>query len=89
MWTIRLGSSAEKELKKIRKSPKFNLFEKVIHVLERSDDPRRLGVFKKGNLRCLSYEVTASFRILDDIDYANRLIIIRGIGTHKQVYGKD
>jgi mRNA-degrading endonuclease RelE of RelBE toxin-antitoxin system len=90
MWIIRLTNTAEKQLKKYRKSPDFTSFKKAIEELKSSRDPIRLGELKDiSGIRYLCYDVTRSLRLLYDVDRQNNLIIIYGLGDHKEVYGKD
>lgn len=90
MWKIRVTDSAERQLKRYRHSPDFIRFEKAIHELQQAEDPTRLGTFKILNdLRCFSYRVTDSLRLLYSVDGKANLLIIHGLGDHKAVYGSD
>jgi mRNA-degrading endonuclease RelE of RelBE toxin-antitoxin system len=89
-WKIIISEQAFGQLKKLRRTPQYALFEKAIRELEQSDDPTTLGTFKQGtNLRCYAYNVTKSLRLLYTIDREGHLIVIIALGDHKQLYGKD
>jgi hypothetical protein len=58
--------------------------------LKYSQDPFRLGEVEDiDGTRYLCYDVTRSLRLLYNADRKDNLIIIFGLGDHKEVYGKD
>jgi mRNA-degrading endonuclease RelE of RelBE toxin-antitoxin system len=90
VWKIQISDKAYRQLKGYRHTPAFEIFDKVIHELQMSDDPTSRGTFKSlGDIRCYSYHVTRSLRLLYSVDRQQNLIIILGVGDHKAVYGKD
>ncbi|MEM2140214.1 MAG: type II toxin-antitoxin system RelE/ParE family toxin [Nitrososphaera sp.] len=90
IWAILVSDTAKRQLRKLKDSPRYELFARAISELAESKDPAALGTFKRGSgLRCYAYNVTGSFRLLYTIDRKNRTIILHAAGDHKQVYGKD
>lgn len=90
MWQIRTTDRAEKQLKKCLKTPDFVHFQDAIHELEQAEDPTTKGTFKKlADIRCYSYDVTHSLRLLYTVEKELNMITILRLGDHKQVYGKD
>jgi addiction module RelE/StbE family toxin len=90
VWKIRVTDRAKKQLKKYIKTSDFVHFEKAIHELEQAKDPTGLGTFKNLNdLRCRSYDVTHSLRLLYTVEKELNMITIHRLGDHKAVYGRD
>jgi len=90
MWDYLLVGPAEKQLKKYRKSQEYIKFKKAIQELTYSSDPTELGERKDiAGVSYLCYDVTHSLRLLYNVDTKKNLIIIFGLGDHKDVYGKD
>jgi mRNA-degrading endonuclease RelE of RelBE toxin-antitoxin system len=87
-WILHFDKEAQRQLKKIAKSPQKPLFDKAFRELQYSSDPTLMGVFKAG-LGCYAYEVNKPLRILYSVFPEKNDILIHDLGGHKQVYGKD
>jgi len=56
----------------------------AIMDLATSQDPRKKGSHKTGPLNCLhTYELGKQFRILYDVQFEQKLLILLRVGTHK------
>ena len=86
MWIFRLDPEAQRQLRKVAKTPLKPLYDKAFRELQYSADPAALGRFK-GTLRCYAYNVNDSLRILYSVDHEEKVIAIHNLGD-KQVYGK-
>lgn len=65
-------------------------YRKAIRTLAGSDDPRRLGTFKRGKkYAAYYYELGKSFRLVYQIINEEMVILLLDVGDHKEVYGKD
>lgn len=90
MWKIKVTDSAYRDLKRYRRHPQWNLIQGALSELERANDPTELGTFKNLlDIRCYSYRVSSSLRLLYSVDREEYTILIHGVGDHKEVYGKD
>ena len=64
--------------------------EEAIKQLMESEDPERLGEYKRGRfLGCYAYDIGRRYRILYLVERETNTIWLLRVGTHKQVYEKD
>ena len=87
MWIFERKNRFKKQFKRL--DP--NLQKKVETILRNfaiSDDPSRLGVYKK-SMRVFAYELDKSNRLLYDVDFENKIILLIRVGDHKSAYGSD
>jgi len=88
VWTLHFDKEAQKQLRKLAKSPLKPLYDKALRELQYSSDPTVLGTFKN-DLGCFGYKVNKPLRILYSVFSDQNDIVIHNLGGHKQVYGKD
>jgi hypothetical protein len=88
LWILHFDKEAQRQLKKVAKSPDRPLYDKAFRELQYAIDPARLGTFKAG-LGCHAYEVNKPLRILYSVFPSENVVLIHYLGGHKQVYGKD
>jgi mRNA-degrading endonuclease RelE of RelBE toxin-antitoxin system len=87
LWFLHFDKEAQRQLKKIAKSPDKPLYDKAFRELQYSIDPTKLGVFKAG-LKCYAFEINKPLRILYSVFSTENVVLIHDLGGHKQVYGK-
>ena len=86
IWRIVLTPTFKKGYKKKDERMKGRVLE-AIHVLSSSDDPRRFGVPKHGQLKgTFAYELGSSNRILFAVNPRNREILFLRTCSHAEVY---
>jgi addiction module RelE/StbE family toxin len=61
----------------------------VIRDLQHSEDPAKLGIPKKGQLKNMYAAYVGKYRIIYDIYRKEITIYFVYVGTHKDVYGTD
>jgi hypothetical protein len=88
LWILHFDRVAQKQLKRLARSPDKPLYDKAFRELQYAIDPAKLGTFKAG-IDCYAYEVSKSLRILYSVFPRANAILIHDLGGHKQVYGKD
>ena len=85
-WSIVLTPTFKRGYKKKDERMKGRVLE-AIHVLSASEDPRRFGVPKHGQLRgTFAYELGSSSRILYAVDPRAREILFLRTCSHAEVY---
>lgn len=92
-WTVD-SSRIEKKLRKSRDNAGIQSglykFMEQLATLGSDGDPAILGTRKTGRYRgFIGVKLTKSERLIYKIDYKNKIVIIYGIGDHKDVYGRD
>jgi mRNA-degrading endonuclease RelE of RelBE toxin-antitoxin system len=88
VWILHFDKEAQRQLKKLAKSPDKPLYDKGLRELQYSTNPRDLGTYKE-NLACYSYRINKPMRILYSVFDDQYAIVVHHLGGHKQVYGKD
>ncbi len=66
----------------------FKKIENTLKDLASSDDPRKLGSFKKST-NVYAYELDKSNRLLYDVDFPKNGIVLIRVGDHKASYGSN
>ena len=85
-WSIVLTPTFKRGYKKKDERMKGRVLE-AIHGLAASEDPRRFGVPKHGQLReTFAYELGSSSRILYAVDPRTREILFLRTRAHAEVY---
>ncbi|NOJ27568.1 MAG: hypothetical protein DA330_06115 [Nitrososphaera sp.] len=89
MWKVEAAKGFERYLRKLG-NDELKRFDQAIDELANSNDPRKLGKEKQGNLKGnFTYEIGRTYRLLYKMNLDEKKIILLRYGTYKQVYGKD
>lgn len=86
-WQIDEPPTIGKTLRKLGQ-PERDQYRIAIKTLAHAHNPRTHGQFK-ATLGCFVYYLTKSYRLKYNVNDADHVIEIRGIGDHKEIYGKD
>ncbi len=88
-WQIRETDQVLRQFKKLGE-PQKKQYREAIKTLANSDDPRRLGTFKRGK-KCAAYyyELGRSLRLVYQVVDEEMVILLLDVGDHKEVYGRD
>jgi len=82
-WKFETTSRYEKDFRKLDQLVKERTY-KCLEYLSGRDDPRPCGKHKYGDLDCwYSYEIGRDYRVLYDIKFEERTILLARIGLHK------
>ncbi|MDG7007114.1 MAG: type II toxin-antitoxin system mRNA interferase toxin, RelE/StbE family [Nitrososphaerota archaeon] len=85
-WRIVLTPTFKRGYKKKDERMKGRVLE-AIHILSSSEDPRRFGVPKHGQLKgTFAYELGSSSRILYAVNQRTREILFLRTCSHAEVY---
>jgi addiction module RelE/StbE family toxin len=88
-WQIRETDQVLRQFKKLGDQQRKR-YREAIKTLASSDDPRKLGTFKRGKkYAAYYYELGRSFRIVYQVINEEMIILLLDVGDHKEVYGKD
>lgn len=88
-WQIRETEQVLRQFKKLGDQRKKQ-YREAIKTLANSDDPRKLGIFKRGKkYSAYYYELGRSFRLVYQVINEEMIILLLDVGDHKEVYGKD
>lgn len=88
-WQIRETDQVLRQFKKLGEKQKKQ-YREAIKTLASSDDPRKLGTFKRGKkYSAYYYELGRSFRLVYQVINDEMVILLLDVGDHKEVYGKD
>jgi mRNA-degrading endonuclease RelE of RelBE toxin-antitoxin system len=87
LWTLWISRRFKQRYRELDTVLKERV-SKALEKLEKSDNPRDLGEFKKGPWRgYYAYELGLQCRILYDTLAQERKIRLHRVCTHKEVYG--
>jgi len=86
LWGFERKSKFKKQYKTLGPE-KQEQVKKALAELANSNDPTQFGVFKP-SMKVYAYELGRSDRILYDVNFTNKIIILFRVGDHKDVYGK-
>ena len=86
MWAFDRKSKFKKQYKNLSQE-KQELAKKALKELASSQDPTQFGKFK-ASMKVYAYEFGKSERILYDVNFTDKIIILIRVGDHKDVYGK-
>jgi len=86
LWNFERKSKFKKQYKTLSPENQGRV-KKALKELAGSDDPTKSGVFKP-SMKVYAYELGSSNRILYDVDFTNKMILLFRVGDHKDVYGK-
>lgn len=88
-WQIRETDEVLRQFKKLGDQQKKQ-YREAVKTLANSDDPRKLGTFKRGKKYvAYYYELGRSFRLIYQVINEEMVILLLDVGDHKEVYGKD
>lgn len=87
MWIFERKSRFKKQFKKLDPTLQKKV-EVALRELIISENPSRLGEYKK-SMRVFAYNLDKSNRLLFDIDFENKTILLIRVGDHKSAYGSD
>ena len=87
MWVFERKSRFKKQFKKLDPALQKKV-EVALRELIISENPSRLGEYKK-SMRVFAYNLDKSNRLLFDIDFENKTILLIRVGDHKSAYGSD
>lgn len=88
-WRIVETDQVLRQFKKLGDQQKKQ-YREAIRTLASSDDPRKLGTFKRGRkYSAYYYELGRSFRLVYQVVKEQMIILLLDVGDHKEVYGKD
>ncbi len=88
-WRIRETDQVLRQFRKLGDQQKKQ-YREAVKTLANSDDPRKLGTFKRGRkYSAYYYELGRSFRLVYQLINEEMVILLLDVGDHKQVYGKD
>ena len=62
--------------------------ERIIRELASSENPTKLGVYKK-SMNVYAYKLDKNNRLIYDVDFSNNIIFLIRVGDHKSSYGSD
>lgn len=86
-WTIRIGDSATKELRKIDKTNTRRILDFLEERVAKLEDPRSIGGALKGaQLGNLWKYRVGDYRIICDIQDSVLLILVLRIGSRGEIY---
>jgi len=89
LWQFEYSTKFVKQYGKLDPDLKTKV-DDIIEILEKSEDPRKLGVFKQGRLRGVyAYELGKKYRLLYNPRFNDMTIELIRVGDHKDVYGFD
>jgi mRNA-degrading endonuclease RelE of RelBE toxin-antitoxin system len=87
-WQIRETDQVLRQFKKLGERQRKQ-YREAVETLASSDDPRKLGTFKRGKkYAAYYYELDRSFRLVYQVIH-DEMVILLLIGDHEKVYGKD
>jgi addiction module RelE/StbE family toxin len=87
-WQIRETDRVLRQFKKLGEQQKKQ-YRNAVKTLASSDDPRKLGTFKRTTkYSAYFYELGRSFRLVYQVVDEEMIILMLDVGDHKQVYGK-
>lgn len=82
-WKMVPGSRFEREYRKLDSQIKERVTSALTY-LKLKTDPRTCGDHKIGDLNCLyTYEIGRRFRILYEIRFEQKIILLERVGLHK------
>ncbi len=88
-WKLVTTSNFERETKRLKKTVYYDKFLKVLDELKESEDPRKLGEAKTGQLAgYFGYPLGYNVRILYKVDFEAKTIVFYSVGPHDTVYRK-
>lgn len=87
MWTPNRQEKFKKQFKKLDPSLQEKAT-KAIKQLLSSEDPRKLGNFKK-SMKVYGYRLDKSNRIIYDVNFSEKEVDFIRVGDHKATYGSD
>jgi addiction module RelE/StbE family toxin len=89
-WNLAYTKNFLRQFRKLENTPYFEKVQQVIDELAKSQDPRKLGAFKRGSKYSgYYYELDRSYRLVYDIIDKELTVLMLDVGDHKQVYRKD
>jgi mRNA-degrading endonuclease RelE of RelBE toxin-antitoxin system len=88
-WQIRETDQVLRQFRKLGDRQKKQ-YREAIKNLAGSDDPTKLGTFKRGKkYSAYYYELDRSSRLAYRVINEEMVILLLDVGDHKEVYGKD
>jgi len=87
LWLLDRTNKFKKQFKHLDHSLQQKT-ENIIRELVLSDDPTKLGIYKK-TLSVYAYKLDKSNRLIYDVDFPNIVISLIRVGDHKSSYGSD
>ena len=87
LWSIDRTGIFKKQFKRLNPT----LQKKATNAVEElvsSEDPRRLGKYKK-SLSVYAYELDKSNRLIYKVNFGEGVVFLARVGNHKQSYGSD
>jgi mRNA-degrading endonuclease RelE of RelBE toxin-antitoxin system len=87
LWQIDQRSQFKRQYKLLG-SERQKKVDNAIRDLIISGDPANCGDYKK-SMKTYAYELSKGDRIIYDINYEAKIIILLRVCDHKSVYGKD
>ena len=88
-WQIRETAQVLRQFKRLGDQQKKR-YREAVKTLASSDDPRKLGTFKRGKkYSAYYYELGRSLRLVYQVINEEMVIMLLDVGDHKVVYGKD
>jgi mRNA-degrading endonuclease RelE of RelBE toxin-antitoxin system len=88
-WQVRETDRVLRQFRKLGERQKKQ-YRVAIKNLAGSDDPRKLGIFKRGKkYSAYYYELDRSFRLVYQVVNEEMVILLLDVGDHKDVYDKD
>lgn len=87
MWSFDRTSKFKKQFKHLDHLLQKKV-EKTVNEFVLSNDPTKLGIYKK-TMNVYAYELDKSNRLIYDVDFLNNVIYLIRVGDHKSSYGSD
>lgn len=88
-WQIRETDQVLRQFRNLGYQQKKQ-YREAVKTLASSDDPRKLGTFKRGKkYSAYYYDLGRSFRLVYQVINEEMIILLLDVGDHKEVYGKD
>ena len=86
IWRVEFDAGAEKDLRKLDKTARQNIFHYLETRIATNEDPRRFGKALKGNLRGLWRYRVEDFRIICRIEDEVLSVLVITIGHRRDIY---
>ena len=88
-WQIRETDQVLRQFGRLGAQQKKQ-YREAVKTLGSSDDPRKLGTFKRGKkYSAYYYNLGRSFQLVYQVINEEMVILLLDVGDHEGVYGKD